>query len=362
MKRVIPIAAALAVAACAADEPGRLPMTAEPVAVTVSAVQRAPALESFPARVVSERTADIATRMSGTVERMLVDVGARVRRGDALVALDAADIQARVTAARAQEELATRTFQRVESLQRDGAASQQELDQVTASLEAARAQRTEAEAQRAYAVVTSPFDGVVTQRMADPGDLAVPGRPLLTVVAPGALKVVADLPAGRAGSLEPGSTAQVRIGGATHPVRVTRVVPALGERSRTFRVEAAFEGSSSGLVPGSYGRLEVTRTGEGPRWVPIDAVVDRGQLTGVYAVETDTVRLRWVRLGQRRDDAVELLSGPVGLNGVVRRPAAELFDGRPVSSTSEEAWAVPGATVGGVSTPAVAAAGGEVDR
>lgn len=362
MKRVIPIAAALAVAACAADEPGRLPMTAEPVTVTMSTVQRAPALESFPARVVSERTADIATRMSGTIERVLVDVGARVRRGDALVALDAADIQARVTAARAQEELATRTYQRVENLHRDGAASQQELDQVTAQLEGARAQRTEAEAQRAYAVVTSPFDGVVTRRLADPGDLAVPGRPLLTVVAPGALKVVADLPAGRAGSIEPGSTAQVRIDGSTRPVRITRVVPALGEGSRTFRVEAALTDATSGLVPGSYGRLEVTRTGEGPRWVPADAVVDRGQLTGVYAVESDTVRLRWVRLGQRRDDAVELLSGPVGLNGVVRRPAAELFDGRPVASTSEEAWAAPGVAAGGEAMGAGAAAGGEVDR
>lgn len=362
MKRVIPIAAALAMAACGADEPGRLPMTADPVAVTVSPVQRAPALESFPARLVSERTADIATRMSGTVERMLVDVGARVRRGDALVALDAADIQARVQAARAQEQLATRTFERVESLHRDGAASEQELDQVTAGLEAARAQRAEAEAQRAYAVVTAPFDGVVTQRMADPGDLAVPGRPLLTLVAPGALKVVADLPAGRTGTLETGRAAQVRIEGTTHAVRVTRVVPALGEGSRTFRVEAALEGPASGLVPGAYGRLEIVRTGEGPRWVPADAVVDRGQLTGVYAVESDTIRLRWVRLGQRRDDAVELLSGPVGLNGVVRRPAAELFDGRPVSSASEEAWAVPGAAAGGASNGSAAAAGGEVDR
>lgn len=359
MKRVIPIAATLAVAACAAEEPGRLPMTAEPVAVTVSAVLRAPAVESFPARVVSERTADIATRMSGTVERMLVDVGARVRRGDALLALDAADIQARVGAARAQEQLATRTFERVENLQRDGAASQQELDQVTAALEGARAQRAEAEAQRAYAVVTAPFDGVVTRRMADPGDLAVPGRPLLTVVEPGALKVVADLPAGRAGSLEVGRTAQVRIEGAIHAVRVTRVVPALGEGSRTFRVEAAFERAPTGLVPGSYGRLEVERAGEGPRWVPADAVVDHGQLTGVYAVEADTLRLRWVRLGQRRDDAVELLSGPVGLNGVVRRPAAELFDGRPVSRASEESWSVD---VGDEGMGSGAAAGEEVDR
>jgi len=354
MKRVIPILTTVAVlTACGADEPGRLPMVTQPVAVTVSAVRRAPTVESFPAVVASERTADIATRMSGTIERMLVDVGARVRAGDALVAVDASDVEARVSAAKAQEDLASRTFRRIQNLQRDGAASQQELDQATAALEAARGQRTEAEAQQAYAVVRAPFDGVVTRRMADPGDLAVPGRPLLTLVSTGALKVVADLPAARAGSLEPGRVVTVQAEGTTYPVRVTRVVPALGGGSRTFRVEAAFEHAPTGLIPGTYARLEVKRDGEGPRWVPADAVVDRGQLTGVWAVEADTVRLRWVRLGQRREGGVELLAGPAGMNVVVRRPAPELVDGQPVSSAAEEPWTMPGEG---------AARGGEGDR
>jgi len=356
MKRVITILATAALAACGADEPGRLPMTTtQPVAVTVSAVRRAPGVESYPAVVASERTADIATRMSGTVERMLVEVGARVRAGDALVALDASDVEARVAGARAQEDLAGRTFQRIQNLQRDGAASQQELDQATAALEAARAQRTEAEAQQAYAVVRAPFDGLITRRLADPGDLAVPGRPLLTIVAPGALKVVADLPAARAGSLATGGVASVRVEGAIHPVRISRVVPALGGGSRTFRVEAAFQRGVAGLIPGTYARLEVEAGGEGPRWVPADAVVDRGQLTGVWAVESDTVRLRWVRLGQRRPGAVELLAGPAGMDVVVRRPAPELVDGQPVSSAAEEPWTMPGEGNG-------AAWGGEVDR
>jgi len=355
MKRVIPILATVALAACGADEPGRLPMaTNQPVAVTVSAVRRAPAVESYPAVVASERTADVATRMSGTVERVLVQVGARVRAGDALVALDDGDVEARVAAARAQEDLAGRTFQRIQNLQRDGAASQQELDQATAALEAARAQRTEAEAQQAYAVVRAPFDGLITRRSADPGDLAVPGRPLLTLVAPGALKVVADLPAARAGSLEPGCAASVRVGGATHPVRITRVVPALGDGSRTFRVEAAFQTGAAGMIPGTYARLEV-QGGEGARWVPADAIVERGQLTGVWAVQADTLRLRWVRLGQRREGAVELLAGPTTVDVVVRRPAPELVDGQPVSSRAEEAWTMPG-------EGAAAARGGEVDR
>lgn len=359
MKRIMMITAAFGLAACGAEEPGRLPIVAEPVEVRVSTVQRAPAVESFPAVVAAERTADIATRMSGTVDRILVDVGSRVRRGDALVELDATDIQARVSAARAQEELARRSFARIENLQRDGAASQQELDQATAGLEAARAQRAEAEAQQAYAVVRAPFDGLVTARMANAGDLAVPGRPLFTLVSPGALKITADLPAARVGSLEAGRTVRVRVDGTTHDVRITRVVRALGQGSHTFRVEAVFPVAPEGLIPGTYARLEVERSGEGPRWIPADAVVARGQLTGVYSVEEDMVRLRWVRLGQRRDGAVELLAAPAGDLSIVRSPAADLFDGRPVSAVREQAWSAPGANVGADADIRTVAVGGE---
>jgi RND family efflux transporter MFP subunit len=306
--------------------------------------------------MTSERTAEVATRMSGTVESVEVDVGARVRRGDPLVSLDATDIQARMSAARAQEELAQRSFKRIENLHADGAASLQELDQARAALAGAEAQRAEAQAQESYAVVRAPFDGVVTRRDVDPGDLAVPGRPLFTMVASGALKVVADLPAQRAGALSAGDPVRVRLNGEVREARVTRVVPALGSGSRTFRVEGLLDGGSTDVLPGTYARLEVVRGGEGPRWIPSDAVVTRGQLTGVFSVEADTLRLRWVRLGQRRDGAVELLAGPAGALTVVRSPAAELTDGVPVASAHEQPWMAPGIAASTV------AGGGEVDR
>lgn len=343
MKRFMWLPAVLAMGACSADEPGRMPRTDDAVRVTVSPAVRAPAVESYPATVVSQRTAEIATRASGTVTRVLVDIGARVRAGDPLVELDANDVNARVSAAAAGEELARRSHRRIESLARDGAASQHELDQAVAGLEAARARRVEAEAQQAYTVVRAPFAGVLTHRSVDPGDLAVPGRPLATLVAPGDLEVVADLPAQRVGSLEPGARVWIHVEGSEDPYRATvsRVVPALGPGSRTFRVEALPD-EGSGLVPGAYARLELERPGVGPRWLPRDAVVERGQLTGVFSVESDTLRLRWVRLGQVREEAVELLAGPQGELAVVRRPNAELSDGRAVASVRTEAWSAPG--------------------
>lgn len=332
------LSVAVAVTACSDADPGRIPVADDPADVTVSRPVRAAAAESFPASVEAERSAEVATRMSGTVEAVLVDVGDRVARGQALVRLDASDVRARVAAAEAARELAERSHHRVAALEADGAASRAELDEATARLESARAAVREARAQEAYAEVRAPFSGEVTARSVDPGDLAVPGRPLLSLVGSGALKVTAELPAHRAGSLRAGSSVRVRIADRAAPLdaEVTRVVNALGAGARTFRVEARIADPPSSLLPGSWARLELPRDGEGARWLPTDAVVRRGQLRGVWAVADDTVRLRWVRLGRETGQAVELLGGPAGDLVVVRRPGADLHDGRPVGSLASE--------------------------
>lgn len=340
---LVSLAAAGALVACSSEDPGRIPVSHEPARVTVSGTARAPSVESFPAAVTAERTAQVATRMSGTVRDVLADVGTRVASGDLLVRLDAVDVEARVSAARSNMELAERSHRRIDNLAGDGAASQAELDEATARLEAARAQLREARAQEGYAEVRAPFAGEVTRRAVDPGDLAVPGRPLLTLVAPGALEVTAELPAHRAGSLETGRTVSVRVAGVDQPLtaRVSRVVSTLGAGARTFRIEARLLDPPATVRAGAYARLELPRQGEGPRWIPADAVVRRGQLRGVYAVERDTLRLRWVRLGQEVDGAVELLAAPEGSLTVVRRPAADLHDGRPVAEARREPFAAP---------------------
>jgi RND family efflux transporter MFP subunit len=346
MKRFTLLAFTLVGAACSSDDPGRLPISDGPLTVTVSAEQRAPSVETYAATIHSERTAQIATRLSGTVIDVPVDVGSRVRAGQILVTLDAADVSARVASVRAQLDLAERSLERMVSLAGDGAASQQELDQARATAQAARAGMREAQAQEAYAVVRAPFDGVVTSRSADPGDLAVPGGALLTVIAPEALKVVAELPAQRSGGLAPGDIVGVRVTGreGTWPARISRVVPQLESGSRTFRVEAAPLEEWVDVVPGAYARIVIAEDGAGPRWLPSDAIVERGQLRGVYALDGDTLRLRWVRLGQHRDGAVQLLAGPTHELTVVRDPSVELHDGRTVTGTRHAAWVVPGAS------------------
>lgn len=307
----------------------------EPVAVTVTDAWTADADRTFTARIEAAREAHVATRTSGTLRSIPVDVGDRVRSGQVVAVLDGEDVSARIRAAEAQRALAEQTHGRVSRLAAQGAASQQELDQATAALEAATAAVAEARAQAGYVEVTAPFAGIVAARMADPGDLAVPGRPVLRIQGDGAVRVVADLPADAESLVAEGTAVTVAGAGGTVAATVSRVVPALDPASRRFRVEARFE-EASPWRPGAVVRMALQGAGGGSRWVPDDAVVRRGQLAGVFALERDTVRLRWLRLGRRTDGAVEVLAGPEGPLTVVRRPGPEMVDGRPVSGVTRE--------------------------
>lgn len=290
---------------------------------------------AYPGRIEARRLAEVATRASGVLRTLPVDVGDRVRAGQIVAVLDGEDVSARIRAAEAQFGLAEQTHGRVERLAGQGAASQQELDAATAQLESARAALADARAQAGYVEVTAPFSGVVTERMADVGDLAVPGRPIIRVQSDGAMRVVSDLPADARAIAEVGAPLLVEAEGRSHAATLTRVVPVLDPASRRFRVEAALDEPGS-LRPGTVVSVRIPGAGESSRWVPEDAVVRRGQLTGVFTVESDTVRLRWLRLGRSVDGASEVLAGPSGDLLVVRRPGPDLLDGAPVGSLTQE--------------------------
>jgi len=337
--------------ACDRGEPGALPPPAEPVEVTVSAAIRGSALIFHPATVVSTDEIELATRASGTVRRIRVDVGSRVAGGDTLVEIDASDVDARIESAAARLRRARRYFDRIESLHGDGAATEQELDDARAELRQAEAGLGEARARREYVALRAPFAATVTGRSADPGDLAVPGRPVLALVRPEALEVVADLPGEAGRSVSEGDRFRIRDPetGVARNVRVIRVSPARDRASRRIRVELGFTeepasgaaagaGRGAGLVPGSYVRLEREEPRLSTVWIPADAVIGRGQLSGVYVVRRDSLDLRWVRTGVHRGGATEVLAGIEPGDRVVRRPGADFTDGSPVGTVRRSPW------------------------
>lgn len=308
--------------------------------VAVSAATRQPAIVSVPARVRSERTAELATRASGTIRRILVDVGDVVREGQTLVLLDDADARANLSRAEAGLELAQQTHARLEALERDGAATSQELDEATARLHIAQASLHEARGGLDYAVLKAPFAGVVSARQADPGDLAVPGSPLLEISGSGDVIVEADLAARfsvRKG--QPVSIQQTTGPESRWSTEVTRVVPVLDRSSQTFRVEARLEETDEPLpVPNSIVALQLSSESDSVLVIPADAVFRRGQLTGVFVVRDSVLRLRWIRSGREWMSSVEALSGLSAGDKVVRRPNVALSDGQVFESMEVLPW------------------------
>lgn len=321
-------------AACGGEEPGEIAPPAEAPEVTVVRPTSSGATISFPATVRAVDRADLATRVSGTVVRVPVDIGSRAGRGDVVLVLDDADVAARIRRAEAQLERARGALARIEPLNVDGAATDQELDDARAAFAVAEAGLAEARAQQAYTVLRAPFSGVVTARNVDPGDLVSPGQHVLTLSGTGELEVDADLPGALEGRVNVGdSLTLVRPEtGSRIPVAVTRVAPALEAATRRFRVEAPLpaDAADSGLVPGAYVRLEVDAPDRSTLRVPEEAIVRRGQLIGVFVVEQDTAHLRWVRPGGRREAAVEVLAGLAPEDAVVVDPPAGLEDGAAV--------------------------------
>jgi RND family efflux transporter MFP subunit len=328
------------VSACASEEPGEVKTLESAGTVGVSAAAHLQGASQIPARVVARETANLATRTSGTIESVLVGIGSPVRQGQVLVRLEASGVESAVARAEAQAVVAQRTYDRLSNLERDGAATRQELDQAEAALRTAEAMRDEAHAAREYVTLRAPFDGTVSARFADPGDLAVPGRPVLVISGAGGVKVEADLPAALAGAVGDGERVTVvePQGGRRWPATVRRVVPVIDLASHRFRVEAMFDSSEDLPVAGSYVRLEIAGRGETSAWVPSDAIVRRGQLSGVYVVADDAVRLRWIRTGRRTADAVEVLAGLAEGSLVVRSPDPGLVDGAEVDGTNEIEW------------------------
>ncbi len=341
----ISLTLAAAAAGCG-GEPGRLPSHGEPVDVAVSRSAVSYGLASVPGTVVATEEAALATRVSGTIRRVPVDIGARVSEGQLLVSLDSNGIDARISSAEAAAQLARQWHARISALEVDGAATAQELDDASARLEMAEAALRDARAQRDYVVLRAPFSGVITARAADPGDLAAPGVPILMMIGTASVKIEADLPAEMAGKLSVGDRVGISYAetGERFAARVTRIVPAVERASRRFRIEARFESDSAGppsIPPGTFVRVELDERTATTRWIPEDAVVTHGQLNGVFVVEDEQLRLRWIRLGQQVGETVEILAGPGAQALFVREPSPTLTDGQSIGSVRRVDWTPP---------------------
>jgi RND family efflux transporter MFP subunit len=283
-------------------------------------------------------TSVVASRLMAAVTGVTVKEGDRVHKGDLLITLDDNDIRQKLQAATAglQEALqakasarehmalAKTTYQRYKNLFEGKAISRQELDQVAAASKVAALeyQRLEATVARAsagldeikvlqgFAAITAPADGIITNKKVEPGNMAVPGMPLLTVADTSSMEIRTAIEERYAGRISAGMEAAVQIPAIDRQMtgRIKEVVAAVDSDSRTFPVRIALDDPE--VVPGLYAKIRV-KTGErSGLLVPANALVSKGQLSGVYTVDADNiVTYRLVRTGNRINDHIEILAG-----------------------------------------------------
>lgn len=270
----------------------------------------------FDGIVEAERQTVIAAQTAGRVVALPFDVGDRVRQGEVLVRLTATEQHALASAAaaslaeataRARE--STQQFERINDLfeRRLVARSQYDAaranaDAARARVEAARGQLTQAREQSAYTVVRAPYDGIIMQREARIGEAVSAGRRLITMLAPDALRVAADIPQQAIAALRDASEVHViRPDGSALPAGAVRIAPGADETTRSYHVLAALPDRT--LSPGTLVKFAFASGERTQIAVPSSALVHRSELDAVYVVDAaQHVSLRYVRIGEPGTD------------------------------------------------------------
>src|SRR5665213_398549 len=327
---------------------------APPVSVSVLTVaeQQIPSIYEATGTVRARTSAVIAAKLLGYVREVKVQAGDRVKEGQLLVTLDARDLDVNsrkaeasldevrssipeadsaVAGAKANLDLAQTTFNRMQELWNKTSISHQEFDEASAKLKAAqsayemaRGRRTQLDAQaarvqqdirstevaRSYAEITAPFAGVVIAKSVDPGTLAVPGAPLLTIEREGAYRLEASVDESHLAAIRVGQPVSVKLDGVdrTLDARVSEIVPTVDAASRSYTVKIDLP-TTPALRSGAFGRASFSLGSRSPLTIPAGAVTERGQLQSVVVAENGIAHTRLITIGQKVKDQVEVLSG-----------------------------------------------------
>ena len=307
------------------------PSTAVPARVRVVVVEShgLSATEEVVGTVRTRWHATVEAKVAGRIESLPVAPGQRVRQGDTLVVLDARETQARLESAKAVLEQSVRDLERVRKLLKDGAATPSEVETMESRHRIAAAAVSEMETLQGHARVVAPFDGVVTSKRVDVGDLATPGRALVEVEDPEHLRFEADVPEALIDQIGFGARLPVRIASRKDPIEgtVVEMAPVAEAVSRTYRVKLDLS-PAPGLRSGQFGRVAVPTAQASVPQVPAAAVFQRGQLEYVVVVTAGQGRLRLIRTGKRLGDAVEIISGVESGETVVVLNPEQVRDGQ----------------------------------
>jgi RND family efflux transporter MFP subunit len=328
MGRLSALALAGLLAACGeapapkAEAPGALAL--QTAAVEVRDVELTTSAEAV---VEAVRQSTVSAQIAGRVVELRFDVGDYVKKGEVIARIDERAVAQAVEASEAQVREAQAAlanaraqYERSRQLLAQKFISQAALDQAEAAYKAAQARVTAllagagaAATERSFATIVAPYSGVVSARHVELGEMATPGRPLMTGFDPSTLRVVATVPQAQVADIRAVGKARIEVPslGRWVDVKAMTIVPAADPRTHTTRIRLELPAEVRGVVPGVYARAHFV-IGAAPRLlVPRAAVLKRSEVTAVYVVnEQGRALLRQVRLGDAGDEtSVEVLAG-----------------------------------------------------
>ena len=317
---------AVSLLACASlscgDQTQEPPNAADPaISVHVREIlpERVPDIHEAVGTVRPRLSATVAAKVTAAIEQVLVEAGDSVHTGDLLAKLDDRELRAEFERARAD-------YERFKKLLEKEAATRAEFEAVQSRYRIAAATIS-------YASITSPFDGVVAQKLCDVGDLAAPGKPLFTVDQTASFRLEASVPEGLAGSVEMGENVAVLVDATGEECAgiIGEIVPAADPASRSFLIKIDLQCRRL-LKSGMFGRARLT---VGERWglfVPKAALRERGQLTYLFVTSEGRAEMRLVKTREADADAAEVLAGLQPGERVIVSAEGEPRDGQRVDA------------------------------
>ncbi|WP_456462772.1 efflux RND transporter periplasmic adaptor subunit [Lutibacter sp.] len=306
-------------------------------------------------KIEAVQNATLSTRMMGYVNNIYVKVGDKVSKGKLLISINSADISAQkaqvdasITEATAAFKNAEKDYKRFVALFNEASASQKEMDDITANyemakarLEAANQMKNQINAQLSYTNITAPFNGVITGKFINKGDMANPGMPLISIETPSKFQVTALVPESEITSIKNGETATVLIKSINKTVtgKVTEVSSSAQNTGGQYLVKVILDKTNIKLLSGMYTSIQfpIDKTSKqteqpAPILVPKKSLIKQGQLTGIYTVgENNVAILRWLRIGKSFGNKVEILSGLSATEQYIVSADGKLFNGAKIS-------------------------------
>ncbi|GLH68042.1 efflux RND transporter periplasmic adaptor subunit [Geothrix edaphica] len=322
-------AALLVNLACGSKQDSRVEKELPKVAVSLVAQGTPEGGAWVAATLQSTRTAMLSTRMAAQVRRVLAQEGQRVAAGTLLISLGDEDLQSQLRAAETGLATVEAHHRRIQALQAQKAATPSELEQVQAQVAQAQAGVSALRANIAYTQIRAPFAGVVQSRKVTEGDFVGPGTPLLELVGEGEQELVATVSEEEARGLKSGARVVFDAEGVQGEAQITGLAPGGDSTTHKGTLRAKVL-QPKGLRQGSFARILVPGAKAAPGLsVPRSALVQRGELTGVFVAKDGHAELRWLSLGEGEGSFLPVRSGLRAGEQVIDHPGA-LQDGQPI--------------------------------